>query len=233
MSNAASKTSTVDTTKTTTSTASKTGAAPKGPRVRAVQPVFDIAAAQWATMTGQQRNTYAELTGLMNADLAPATPTKKSAYSTFIALSAANIATGQPLQPTAPPFIPVPTLPNFLVSASYASGVLRLSLTPDAPYPCAIAIKAARPILAANDIYKSTAFKKIGSLPILDVTTDITAMYQSHFRVPGPGYKIALEIMGVAPGGHHTAGRFVQGIVSDTAAEGVLAEPETANLKMG
>jgi len=40
------KLSTVDTTKTTTASSSKTASARKGPRVRAEQPVFSLAAAQ-------------------------------------------------------------------------------------------------------------------------------------------------------------------------------------------
>ena len=233
MSNASSKTSTVDTTKTTTSTASKTVAANKGPRVRAVQPVLSMAAAQWAVMNGQQRNSYAELTKLVTTDLEPTVPTKKSAYTTFVAMSAANIATGQALQPSAPPYAPALPLPNIQVSAAYAEGRLTLTLFPDAPYPHAVAIKAARPILAANNIYKSTAFKKIGSVSGLSLSTDITALYLSRFHVPGAGYKIALELMGVTPTGYHTSGLFVFGIVSASAAAGLLAEPEATNLKMG
>jgi len=53
-------------------------------------------------MAGEQRNSYAALTGLMADNLEPNAPSKKNAYSTFVALSAANIATNQPLQTTAP-----------------------------------------------------------------------------------------------------------------------------------
>lgn len=229
------KLSTVDTTKTTTSSSSKTKAARKAPRVRAEQPVFSIAAAQWNTMTGDQRNSYAALTGLMADNLEPSVPSKKNAYSTFVALSAANIATGQPLQTTAPPYAPAPMLPPMQAVASFVNGRLALRLTSSSPYPHPIAIKAAKPILAANNVYKSAAFKKIGSIAGLSNSVDITALYQSRFRVPGSGYKIALELTGVAPGGYHTASVFAFGIVGNSAAEGLLADPETpqTTLKIG
>lgn len=229
------KLSTVDTTKTTTSSSSKGNAAGKGPRVRAEQPVFSIAAAQWAAMNGDERNSYAALTGLMASGLEPATPSKKNAYTTFIALSAANIATGQPLLPTALPYAPAPPLPAMQVSASFVGGKLTLILTASAGYDYPIAVKAAKPILAANNIYKSTAFKKIGSISDFGGTANITDLYQSRFRVPGSGYKIALELTGVAPGGYHTSGLLVFGIVGNHAAEGALADPEAfeTTLKIG
>lgn len=37
-------------------------------------------------MTGEQRNSYAALTGLMADNLEPSAPFKKNAYSTFVAL---------------------------------------------------------------------------------------------------------------------------------------------------
>lgn len=154
-------------------------------------------------MTGEQRNSYAALTGLMADNLAPNAPSKKNAYSTFVALSAANIATNQPLQTTAPSYAPTPMLPPMQAVASYVNGRLALRLTSKSPYPHPIAIKAAKPILAANNVYKSAAFKKIGSIAGLSNSVDITTLYQSRFRVPGSGYKIALELVGVAPGGYH------------------------------
>lgn len=75
--------------------------------------------------------------------------------------------------------------------------------------------------------HKSTAFKKIGSLPSQIGFIDITALYQTHFRVPGPGYKIALELMGVAPGGYHTAGLFVFGIINDPTAQAMVSDPNS------
>ena len=83
------------------------------------------------------------------------------------------------------------------VVASFVGGHFTLTLVPGAPYPHPIAIKAARPILAADNIYKSTAFKKIGSIPALNGPLDITALFQTRFRVPGSGYKVALELMAV------------------------------------
>ncbi len=229
------KLSTVDTTKTSTSSSSKTTSARKGPRVRAEQPVFSIAAAQWAIMNGDERNSYAQLTGLMTSALEPTLPVKTNAYSTFTKLSAANIATNQPLLTTAPPYAPAPPLPAIRVEASFVNGALTLTLFPDAPYPYPVAIKAARPVLAANAIYKGTAFKKIGFVPGLSLTTPITDLFQTRFRVPGSGYKIALELMGVAPGGYHTSTMLAIGIVGSSAAEGVLADPEASQttLKMG
>ena len=96
-------TSTVDTTKTTSSTSSATVAANKGPRVRSTQSVINIAAAQWAAMTGDQRNSYAALTGVMTTALEPSLPTRKSAYGTFVQMVAANIAAGQATPATAAP----------------------------------------------------------------------------------------------------------------------------------
>lgn len=116
---------------------------------------------------------------------------------------------------------------------------LPITLTLSASYPYPIAIKAARPVLAASNIYKSTAFKKIGSLPSQIGFIDITALYQTRFRVPGPGYKIALELMGVAPGGYHTAGLFVFGIINDPTAQAMVSDPNSmdndapALLKLG
>lgn len=172
-------------------------------------------------MTGDQRNSYAKLTGLMTSSLEPKLPPKRNAYSTFIDLSAANIATGQALLTTAPPYAPAPPLPNIQVHATSIGGVLTVTLVANAAYPYPVAIKAARPMYAANDVYKSTAFKKIGSVPSLGLMTNITAQYQSRYRVPGTGYKIALELMGVAPGGYHTASLLLTGIVGATAAEGM------------
>ncbi len=227
--------STVDTTKTTQSTSSKTAAARKGPRVLAQPSVVQLAAAQWATMTGDEKNSYAAATGQMADALEPTLPARQSAYATFVALSAANIAAGQPLQTTASPYTPAPPLPAMQVSVSVVNGVLTVILLPNSLYPHPVAIKAAKPILAAGNIYKSTAFKKIGSVSSLNLINDITALYQSRYRVPGSGYKIALELTGVAPGGYHTKGVYVFGVVGNTAAAGAEFDGEEAPvvLKVG
>lgn len=70
--------------------------------------------------------------------------------------------------------------------------------------------------------------KKIGSAPTLSGPLNITALYQSRFRVPGTGYKIALELIGVIPGGYHTTELFVVGTV---AAQGVLADPKNLEIE--
>lgn len=227
--------STVDTTKTTKSTSSKTAAARKGPRVLAQPSVVQLAAAQWATMTGDEKNTYAAATGQMADALEPTLPARQSAYATFVALSAANIAAGQPLQTTASPYTSAPPLPAMQLIATSVGGKFTLTLISNSGYAYPIAVKAAKPVLAASNVYKSTAFKKIGSIPDFGGTVNITDLYQSRYRVPGTGYKIALELTGVAPGGYHTAGVYVFGVVGNTAAAGAEFDGEEAPvvLKVG
>lgn len=226
-------TSTVDTTKTTTTTASKTVGTNKGPRVRTGPSVFQLAADQWAVMSGDERNSYAAASGQMTDAMEPNAPTRKSAYSTFVALSAANIAVSQPILTTALPYSPAQPLPAVQVKASYVNKQLTVLLVPSAPYPYPVALKMARPLLASDSVSKSAAFKKIGSVPNLNGTVDITNLVKSRYRVLSTGYKVALELMGVAPGGFHTSDLFASGVVSNVAAEDALTEPEATKLAIG
>jgi hypothetical protein len=181
------------------------------------------------------KNTYAAVTGHIADVLEPTMPARKSAYPTFVALSAANITAGQPLQNVASPYTPAPLLPAMQLIATSVGGKLTLTLTANSGYAYPIAIKAAKPVLAASNVYKSTAFKKIGSIPDFGGTVNIIDLYQSRFRVPGTGYKIALELTGVAPGGYHTAGVYVFGVVGNTAAAGAQFDGQEAPivLKVG
>lgn len=150
---------TVDTTKTTSSTSTKSSAARKGPRIRTIPSVIQLAASQWKTMNGHQRSFYAALSAQIATQLEPSILPHKSAYSTFVQLASANCAAGQIQPASAMPYAPAPLLPAAQVVASFAGGLLTLTLVPSAPYAYPIAIKAARSILTANDIYKSTTFK--------------------------------------------------------------------------
>lgn len=73
---------------------------------------------------------------------------------------------------------------------------------------------------------KARASRRL-ALPALSGPIDITDLYLARYRVPGTGYKIAIEVMGVAPGGYHTKGVYVMGVVSPFAAESLLSDPDT------
>lgn len=232
------KLSTVDTTKTTTSTASKAAPKQRAVRILAEPSVIHQASALWATMNGDQKNSYADAAADMASSLAPKIKPPANPYRTFVALSAANIAAGQPLQAVASQYSPAPPLPALQLVAAYANHRLTLTLVPTAPYAHPIALKAAIPLLAGVNVYQSTTFKKIGSLPSLSGPVDITDLYLARYRVPGTGYKIAIEVMGVAPGGYHTQTVHVFGVVSALAAQAALTDPaanhaEPLTLKVG
>ncbi len=221
------KSSTVDTTKTTTSTASKVAPKRRAVRILAEPSVIQQASAHWSNMTGDQKNSYAAAAADMANALAPGIQPHATPYKTFVALSAANMAAGQPLQSTAMPYASAPALPALQLIATYINNRLTLTLVPAAPYAHPIGLKAAIPLLAGVNVYKSTSFKKIGALPSLSGPIDITDLYLARYRVPGTGYKIAIEVMGVAPGGYHTQGVQVIGVVSPIAAEALLSDPDT------
>ena len=225
--------STTDTTRTTTSTTSKTEAAKGGARPRLGESVLEIAAAQWSVMSNEERDSYAALIGEMNDPAEPTLPAKRSAYNTFVALSAANLAADKPLDTTALPYTPCPPLPDVSVSASYVNKKLTLTLTPDVPYPHPIALKACKPLLASAKPTTATRFKNIGSIADFSGTVNATALFQSRYRVLGTGVKVVLEIMGVAPGGFHTKAKLVNAVVTSVAAEAVQSAPQDTKLSVG
>lgn len=224
-------TSTVDTTRTTTSTSSKTAAARRGPRILTGPTVVEIAASHWACMSMEERDTYAALTAEMANSGEPKLPGKRAAYNTFVLLSAANIAAGKQLDTTALPYAPCPLLPDITVTASYANKTLTLTLTPSAAYPHPIAIKACLPLLASDFPTTATKFKKIGAVADFSGAVDITPLFNSRYRVPGTGMKVALEIMGVAPGGFHTQAKLVCAVINAPAAVATLTAPQDVHLQ--
>ena len=228
---------TVDTTKTTVSTTSRAARTSAGPRVLTSPTVLQIAASQWSVMDGDERNSYAALNAQLSNPMELGLGSKPSAFNTFVALSAANIAAGNSLVTTAMPYAPAQPLPGVQMTATFISGTLKIMLNPDGQYTDSIALKAAKPILASDTFNTSMLFKKIGFIAGLNGPVDIAALFNSRFRVPGTGYQIAIELMGVTAGGFHTAGIPVYAVVTDTPPAQAEAQPEpnteASKLEMG
>ena len=225
--------STVDTTRTTTATSSKTEATKGGVRVRTGPSVLSVAAAQWDGMTATERNSYAVLSGQMNDPLRPMLVKRPSAFNTFVVMTAANFAVAQPTPNTALPYTTVPELPDMDMHAAFVNKQFTLMLTPKTPYPHPIALRACRPLLASDNVTTATRFVKIGSIPQLSGTVDATALFNSRFHINSTGYQIALEVTGVAPGGFQTRTVLVTGPVTNVAAAQSEAAPEETQLHVG
>ena len=73
-------------------------------------------------------------------------------------------------------------------------------------------VQGAKPLYAGQNAYTKGAFKKIGALPMLMPGTSITALYLSKFRLPTPGYQVALKLIGVSADGTRTPALFVTAV---------------------
>ena len=158
--------------------------------------------AHWNALTGPQKSGWHALARL-TADATGTPLTRRSALSTFLSVNAAQSAAGAPILSDAPsaPVAPA-ALPPLLLTATFdpATKAFALTLTA-AAYPNPVIINAARPRLVGQDAFATTPFKRIGALPSLGGTSDLTAMFQSAYHVPGSGYQILLRLVAVSPTG--------------------------------
>ncbi len=98
------------------------------------------------------------------------------------------------------------------------SGSLTLTLL-TADYPLNVLVYGAAPVPAGQNIYKKkSAFKLIGALSGITLTTNLSGFYNAKFRGASGGSKIAIKLVGVSPSGTRSAELFVSCVTAAAAS---------------
>ena len=195
--------------------------------------------ARTSTAPGQQARQFQHLSTLWNAlsvadktawkaiaqyqpqgletDLSPKARKNANAYSAFIGVNTNLQSAGMDYNTTAPA-VPQPpaALPTLTLTGTFDTTTFALELFSSQIYDYSVIVFAARPVLAGNNVFHKSAFKRIGVLSDLaQGGVNITSLYQTKFQVPAPGYEVALKLVGVMSSGYRTPDYIVTCVVAD------------------
>ncbi len=174
--------------------------------------VMQQVAQLWNTLDAITQGGWQTLADTTVAPTVQGVRTNATAYGRFYAHNSTLINAEAPAVTIAPKTPSVQPLPPVRLVITYNGSTPELLLFPNTPYPYNVIIQGAKPLYAGQNAYKKGAFKKIGALNGISLTTDITALYLSKYRLPTSGYQVALKLIGVSPDGTRTPPLFVTAI---------------------
>lgn len=181
----------------------------------------------WQSLPVETRGEWDAACAILHNDLAPAQLARMTGYSTYIKLNTVNAGVNNSVLDSPPDFGPISPLPTIGLLASFQPGSgLKLMLTPQGSYPHKLEIWGARPMLPQRAVYTSTSFKKCGYINSLTGAVDVAPVYQTRYRVPTAGYKIALKVVGITASGQKTATLTLIEIAFAPSMEGTETAPQ-------
>lgn len=170
------------------------------------QDAFHRLGGAWNALGDADKDTWLTLAKAGNSTGSVTARPALSAFQTFVSVNSAMIASGYAPLAVAPahggqaPVLPPLSL-QVAFSAQHAPS-LHLTGSYDGP----LVVYAAAPGLAGQTTFAKGAFKLLGMVQGTDAPgADITALYLSRFRAPGPGSRVTVRVVAVSASGLRSA----------------------------
>lgn len=160
----------------------------------------------WTALSGDDRASWEALAQMLATPGDLNMKPTHSAYGRFFAHNSALLSATQPTITTAPTAPAAVIVPPTTLTAGYVGPTPILTITPSTPFGgFKVLVYAAKPQNAGHGPLPERQYKQIGTLDSFAGLTNITALYQTRFRLRGPGYQISVKLIGIDSGGFRSA----------------------------